>query len=355
MKSFEQLIQKKAYEIGYEKCGIIPIKSLEGFEEKLDERIKKVEGSERFYQGQKRLVNPLSEYPWAKSVVVLAVPYSGYKVMEEVADHIGKSYLFDIRVDERTEEFKNRHLLEVYMQELGLQVAANHKFGIVAMRWAALQAGLGIIRRNNFFYTESGSWVHLEAWLTDYEMELKEETKLKPCPNGCDRCIKSCPTASLSEPYTMNPLKCISFLTSFGGRDLPHEPLAGDFGDCIYGCDICQDVCPMNHNKWLGNKAFPGLAELAPYLTAERILGMEEDFYINRVQPKFFYLSPQELWKLQVNTLNYMDNRYREQYKPLILEACKSKYEKVREMAAAICEKRRLQAERKSTSTCCNI
>jgi epoxyqueuosine reductase len=341
----EQLIQKKAYELGYEKCGIIPINRLEGYEEKFNERIQKAEGSERFYQGQKRLVNPLLEYPWAKSVVVLTVPYAGYEVMEEVADHIGKSYLFDIRVDERTEEFKRRQELEAYMQKLGLQLAANHKFGIVALRWAALQAGLGIIRRNNFFYTESGSWVHLEAWLTDGEMELIEETKLKPCPKGCDRCIKNCPTSSLSEAYTMNPLKCISFLTTFGGRDLLHEPLAEKFGDCIYGCDICQDVCPMNHKKWIGNKAFPGLAELAPHLTAEGILSMEEEFYISSVQPKFFYLSPQELWKWQVNALNYLNNRYKDEYKPLLLEACKSKYEKVRDMAEIICVKYGLQQE----------
>lgn len=342
MDSIEQLIQKKAYELGYEKCGIVPLGKLGEYQEKLEERTKKVVESAGFYQAQKRLAEPLKDFPWAKSVVVLTVPYNIYEVPGEVASHIGKSYLFDIRVDENTKEYKNRWIFDAYMKELGLQVATNQKFGVVGMRWAALQAGLGIIRRNNFFYTESGSYVHLEAWLTDAEMELTEQTNLRECPKGCDRCVKSCPTASLSEAYTMNPVKCISFLTTFGGRDLPNQPLAKEFGDCIYGCDICQDVCPMNHKKWIGNELFPGLTELAPYLTAEEILYMTEDFYLEKVQPKFFYLSPQDLWKWKVNALNYMDNQFKEEFKPFILEALKSSHEKVREMAESICISRQL-------------
>ncbi len=72
-----------------------------------------------------------------------------------------------------------------------------------------------------FLYTESGSWVHLEAWVTDREMELKETNNVTPCPKSCNRCSESCPTKSLSAPYTMSPTECISFLTTFGGRDLP--------------------------------------------------------------------------------------------------------------------------------------
>jgi len=345
MVSIEQLIQKKAFELGYEKCGFIPLHKLDGYSQKLEERIGKVKGSEMFYKAQRRLADPLKDYPWAKSVAVLTVPYSKYKVPEALETHIGKSYLFDIRVNEDTDEYKNRQALESYMKELGLQVATNQKFGVVGLRWAALQAGLGIVRRNNFFYTETGSYVHLEAWIIDSELELIEKVNLRGCPEGCDRCIKACPTASLSEAYTMNPLKCISFLTTFGGRNLPKEPLAGKFGNCIYGCDICQDVCPMNHNKWIGEEAFPGLKELAAFLTPEEILKMTEEFYVKNIQPKFFYLSPQEIWKWKVNALNYMDNKFTERYKPLIIEACGSDDIKVREMAETICKRRQWKLE----------
>lgn len=344
-KSFAQQIQTHALALGYEKCGIISASMMAGYGEKLNERIEKAAGSDRFYQGLQRLVNFREEYPWAESVVVLTTPYSKYKVPEAVAGHVAKAYLFDTRIDEGTDEYQRSRALETYMQNLGLQVATNRKFGLVALRWAAMHAGLGMIRRNNFFYTESGSWLRIEAFLTDRNMDLICEPALPPCPPNCDRCIKACPTVSLCAAYTMNPLHCISFLTTFGGRDLPHEPLASEFGDWIYGCDICQEVCPMNHEKWSGKEEFPGLSAIAPELTAENILKMDETFYRQNIQPKFFYLSPDEFWKWQVDALNFLDNRYQDRFEPAIQEACKSKYEKVRDMAAAICKKRGLYVE----------
>lgn len=336
-------IQRKALDLGYEKCGIIPVEMMNGYEDKFNERTQKVPESQPFYQNQQRLVRFQKEFEWAKSIVVLIKRYSKYHIPESINGHIAKHYLADSRVNENTEEYQNSIALEQYMQELGLQTAANRKFGLVGIRWAAMQAGLGIIRRNNFFYTEFGSWISLEAFLTDCEMELIEKSNLPPCPPNCNRCIKACSTASLCDAYTMNPLRCISFLTTFGGRNLPREPLASDFGDWIYGCDMCQDACPMNHKKWTGQKDFPGLSELAPYLTAENILEMNESFYRQKVQPKFFYLSPDELWKWQVNALNFMDNQYEERYDPAILKARESKYEQVREMAGMICRKHGLE------------
>lgn len=336
MDTVEQMIQKKAYELGYEKCGIIPISLMDEYGEKVNERIEKVPKSKIFYANQKRLVDIKEIYPWAKSVVVLAVPYGKYKVQEILNGRIAKAYLFDTRIDENTKEYQNNRELEKYMKELGLKVETNQKFGVVGMRWAALQGGVGIVRRNNFLYTESGSWVHLEAWITDREMELKETNNVMPCPKPCNRCREHCPTKSLSDPYTMSPTECISFLTTFGGRDLPQEPLSKKFGSYIYGCDICQDVCPMNKDKWKAEEEFPGLEELSYSLTPENILNMEEDFYREKVQPKFFYLSPEELWKWKVNVLCYMRNNYKESYKTLIINACNNENNKISEIACSI-------------------
>lgn len=343
MEAIEQMIQKKAYELGYEKCGIIPIGKMKGYAEKFEERMERVPESRPFYKSQQRLVNPLAAYPWAKSVVVLTAAYGKYKVPEEIKGSIAKAYLFDVRTDTNTKEYQSNRELEKYMKELGLKVETNQKFGVVGMRWAAMQAGIGIIRRNNFLYTESGSWIHLEAWVTDKEMELIETNNVTQCPKGCNRCIASCPTKSLSEPYTMLPNACVSFLTTFGGRSLHQEPLSKNFGGCIYGCDICQDVCPMNRGKWKNEEEFPGLSDLAPSLTPESILSMEEDFYREKVQPKFFYLSEEELWKWKVDVLNYMRNNYKEDYRPYIIDASNSDHEKIREMAISICSELNLQ------------
>jgi epoxyqueuosine reductase len=310
---------------------------------KFNERIEKIPKSKLFYQTQQRLANSKEIYPWAKSVVVLAVPYGKYKVPDVLNGLIAKAYLFDTRVDENTKQYRNNRTLGKYMLQLGLRVETHQKFGVVGMRWAALQAGVGIIRKNNFLYTESGSWVHLEAWLTDREMELMETNNVVQCPKSCNRCIASCPTKSLSAPYTMSPTECISFLTTFGGRNLSQEPLSKCFENCIYGCDICQDACPMNKGKWKSEEEFPGLAELVTSLMPENILNMEEDFYREKVQPKFFYLAPEELWKWKVDVLCYMRNNYKESYKLLIINACNNENNKVREMACSICKELCLQ------------
>ncbi|AET67499.1 putative Fe-S protein [Desulfosporosinus orientis DSM 765] len=335
-----QVIRDKAYDLGYAGCGIISLERLHGYAEKLEERVRKVPESAGFYATQRRLIDPRKQFPWAKSVVVVAERYGTYKIPRELKGRIGRPYLFDGRVDAHSKEFKAGLQMESLMHSLGLKFASERKFGLVGLRWAALQAGIGRIRRNNFFYTKYGSWVTLYAWLTDQDMECTEAADLPECPTSCDRCIKACPTGSLSAPYTMSPMACVSFLTTFGGRNLPEEPLRSKFGNCIYGCDICQEVCPMNKGKWEESEEFPGLSQLAPFLTPEKIMEMDDEFYKDFVQPKFFYLKPDELWKWKVDTLCFMHNQYQEAYEPYILEACHSPHEKIREMAKSICQER---------------
>lgn len=339
-KELAQAIRDKAYDLGYVGCGIIPIEKLNGYGEKLEERVEKVPESALFYAGQKRLVDPQKRFPWAKSVVVVAERYGIYQIPRELRGRIGRYYLFDARVDEHTKEFKAGLQLESFMNEMGVKCTTERKFGLVGLRWAAMQAGIGLVRRNNFFYTKFGSWVTLQAWLTDQKMEYTEAAALPPCPTSCNRCVKACPTGSLSAPYTMSPTACVSFLTTFGGRNLPKEPLSKQFGQCIYGCDICQEVCPMNKGKWEENEEFPGLSDLAPFLTPEKIMEMDDAFYKRHIQPKFFYLKPDELWKWKVDVLCFMHNQYREEYKPYILAACHDSHEKIREMAKSISKER---------------
>jgi epoxyqueuosine reductase len=332
----ELTIREKALELGYETCGIVPISEMDGYDEKLKERMIHSPGSVQFYERQKRLTRLREQYPWARSVVVAVSPYGHYRVPGEVQDRVGKYYLFDSRVNQESAEYQRTVSMDAFLVSIGLKVLSDAKFGIVGVRWAAMQAGLGIIRRNNFFYSKSGSWVTLDAWLTDREMKLTDKSDLPPCPNGCDRCVRACPTGSLSAPYLMAPERCVSFLTTFGGRDLANNPLAPCFGDWVYGCDACQDACPMNRGKWTEEDDFPGIAELAQELTGKSIMEMNDIVYRQRVQPKFFYLSPDDRWKWKVNTLNCMRNRFKEEYRPIIMKACEDENEKVRAMACAV-------------------
>lgn len=334
MVSLASQIKNTALSMGYEKCGIIKISDISGYEEKLNERVNRVPDTKPFYKRFYRFSNLRDIYPWAKSIVICISDYGKYHVPEHLQGLIGKAYLFDSRRDEQSKEHQASLKFETYMQEIGLKTETERKFGITALRWAALKAGLGIVRRNNFFYTELGSWLHLEAWLIDKELEAREIPTLKACPEQCNLCVKSCPTASLSEPHTMNPLSCISFLTTFGGRDLPNEKYNVQMGGWVYGCDVCQDACPMNKKRWNTTEQFPSLDELSRYISLEKIIKMDYAFLEQTIQSKFWYINKEDVWKWKANAINAMVNEYKEQYKDTIYAACSDSHIKVREMAS---------------------
>ena len=118
-------------------------------------------------------------------------------------------------------------------------------------RAAAERAGVGWFGKNTNILTPShGSWVLLGQVITD--LDLVPDSPLKKNCGECVRCIDDCPTGAIVAPYVIDNRKCISFLTIELRGPIPRDirPLVGDW---VFGCDICQDVCPVN---W---KAAPAL------------------------------------------------------------------------------------------------
>lgn len=218
---------------------------------------------------------------------------------------------------------------EKYLADCGLRVATDRDFGITALRWAGMQAGIGIIRKNNFFYTEKGSYQYLEAFLIDEPLEYIAEHTLRPCADKCNQCMRACPTGSLEAPYMMCRNTCVSCLTTWDGWDLRKEPLQNRFGKWIYGCD----ACPYNRNAWKSTEKFPELEAWTRHFTWENIVFSDYDWLRTVIQPKLWYIPKGKEWRYKTNALNAMLNNYEQKYLPVIKAACQDEYAQVRDMA----------------------
>ena len=331
--SLELDIKRKSEELGIEKCGIVRPEALLDYADRLRERMERIPNGEALYSKFAFFSDVRKTFPWAKSIVVAVLGYGHYALPDNGRKHFGKHYLFDSRFNPDSLERQKIDALQAYMHERGLKTESNQHPGITAMRWAAHKAGLGLIRRNNFFYTENGSWSAITAWVTDREMELTETPALKECPPGCNRCIEACPTKSLSAPYTMSMGTCVSRLLTSNDPDTYDDETNRNMGCWIYGCDTCQDACPMNTGRWKGNNPFPGLTELDEWLTPEKILSMNYEEIARLLAPKFFYIHKESFWRWKLNAINTTVNGQQRENIPLLRDALWDEQEIVRKKA----------------------
>jgi epoxyqueuosine reductase len=143
-----------------------------------------------------------------------------------------------------------KKMMRNYVQGLRLRLGSEFMArwyvddGPMLDRAAANRAGLGWFGKNTNLLTSShGSWVFLGQVVTD--LELEPDPPLKKTCGGCVRCIDACPTGAIVAPYTIDNTRCISYLTIENRGEIPLE-LRSQMGDWVFGCDICQDVCPVN-------------------------------------------------------------------------------------------------------------
>lgn len=196
-------------------------------------------------------------FPDTRSVVVVALNYGGKQPAGRVARYARGADYHDVML-ERLE------ILHADVErECGREVPARAYVdtGPILERDLAQRAGLGWIGKNtNLINPERGSFFFLGALLLGVELEPDAPFEADRC-GSCTRCLDACPTDAFVEPRVLDATKCISYLTiEHRGSIAPAlRPLMGDL---IYGCDICQDVCPWNH-KFASDAPDPALAPRA--------------------------------------------------------------------------------------------
>ena len=191
--------------------------------------------------------DPRKLFPYARSVVVVALNYYTPEQHSENSQ-TGKVSRYAWGDDyHEVAGSKLRSLLE-WIKAQAPEAEGKVCVDIQPMMdkaWA-VRAGLGWIgKHSNLITQEFGSWVFLGELLLNLELEYDEEQVEDHC-GSCTLCIDACPTKAITEPYVVNSNRCISYATiELRAPEIPEE-IGDKLEGWLYGCDICQDVCPWN-------------------------------------------------------------------------------------------------------------
>jgi epoxyqueuosine reductase len=243
------LIKQRALSEGFEKVGIVPAERLDDAHDRLLAWLGRGYHGEMAWMARDSEMrsDPRKLFPAARSVVVVAMNYytpAAYR--DDPATGKVSRYAWGDDYHEVL-NVKLSSLLKWIQEELP-QVEGKVCVDIQPMMdkaWA-VRAGLGWIgKHSNLITTEYGSWVFIGELLLSIDLEYETELVADHC-GSCTLCIDACPTGAITEPYTVDSNKCISYATiELRDTELPHD-VAENLEGWFYGCDICQDVCPWN-------------------------------------------------------------------------------------------------------------
>jgi epoxyqueuosine reductase len=164
------------------------------------------------------------------------------------------------------------------LDELGMRIGGRYRVLVDdndhVDRVAAVRAGVAFFGKNTMAITRRhGSWVVLGALVTDVEIEPTPALGLD-C-GECRLCIEACPTGALDDPGTLDATRCLSYWTQ-APSPIPDEYRA-EIGDMVYGCDICQDVCPWNRGVEKRRRGMPLDPNARPVVSLVDWLKRDED------------------------------------------------------------------------------
>lgn len=243
-----KLVKEKAQALGFDFCGIAKAEFLEEEAPRLEAWLRQGMQGQMHYMSNhfdKRL-DPTKLVEGARSVVTLLYNYypeqdlsqsKHYKIAKYAYGH---DYHFVIKDKLNT-------LLQQLQEEIGeIQGRVFVDSAPVMERAWAQRSGVGWIGKNSLLLTKQrGSFFFLAELIID--LELAPDGPVKDYCGTCTRCLDACPTDAIVAPYVVDGSKCIAYYTIELKEEIPQE-VQGKFENWIFGCDICQDVCPWNRH-----------------------------------------------------------------------------------------------------------
>lgn len=259
MNTLREVVQHAAAQAGFELAGIASVRD-ENLPElaHFPEWIAAGRAGEMDYmqardrQGRLRRASLEQTFPWARSVIVCALNYN--VAAPQSGENTDPARGWISRYAWGRKDYHEIVMARLRQVEAALRAAAGDKSdlqtrcyvdtGPLVERVVAKHAGVGWLGKNTcLIHPQAGSWLFLGVILTSLEMEPAQ-----PLPDrcgSCTRCLDVCPTQAFPAPYQLDAARCISYLTIEKRGEIPEELRAG-VGRHVFGCDLCQEVCPWN-------------------------------------------------------------------------------------------------------------
>jgi epoxyqueuosine reductase len=261
-------IKTKARELGFSKVGIVAATALTEEGARLREWLGRNFHGEMGYMARdpEQRADPRLLLPAAKSVVSVALNYYRPEKHSD-SDDAGKVSRYAWGDDYHDVLRDNLRLLLAWVQERAPEVEGKicvDSSPMMDKGWA-VRAGLGWLgKHTNVITREFGSWVFLGELLLSIELDYDGFIEADRC-GKCTACLDACPTGAIIAPYQLDATRCISYGTiELRSEELP-EPIKSNLDGWVFGCDICQDVCPWSRfSKPTAEERFaprPGITE----------------------------------------------------------------------------------------------
>jgi len=274
------LIKSIASNYGFDYCGIAKATLLNEDARRLEAWLSKgFHGTMQYMENYFDLrIDPAKLVPGAKSVITLLLNYFPEKKQSKLVPKISK-YAFGNDYHEVI-----RSKLKLFLGEINEKIGEVHGRGFVdsapvlERAWAQ-KAGIGWIGKNgNLITKQSGSFFFIATLIVDLEL-LYDCTIAKDYCGTCTRCIDECPTDAILPDKVIDGSKCISYFTIELKDTLIPEAQKGKFENWMFGCDVCQDVCPWNRfSKPTNEINFTPIPEVLNLSTSDWEAMTEESF-----------------------------------------------------------------------------